>query len=144
MNPHASLLLCSSQFETPAEIDGLLDDYFEDTGAMYVRFKQHQPSHCANKGYNRPRALYPDTETARRDIMGLGGLGEAEETAGAATNSHESSTSSLVPPRVPSDPFDLRVTDVPCQAAYVPARSPLPRLMNTLTKCFSSQTTRPQ
>jgi hypothetical protein len=71
------------------------------------------------------------------------GLGAVEETAGPASNSHQSSASSLVPPRVPSDPFDLRVTDVPRQAAYVPARSPLPRLMNTLTKCFSSQTTRP-
>ena len=90
--------------------------------------------------FYRPRALYPDTETARRDIMGLG---DVEETPEAAINSHQSSTSSLVPPRVPSDPFDLRVTDVPCQAAYVPARSPLPRLVNTLTKCFSSQTTRP-
>jgi hypothetical protein len=68
------------------------------------------------------------------------GLREVEETA---ADSHQSSASSLVPPRVPSDPFDLRVTDVPRQAAYVPARSPLPRLMNTLTKCFSSQTTRP-
>lgn len=72
------------------------------------------------------------------------GLGEIEESAGPATNRQQSSAPSLVPPRVPSDPFDLRVTDVPCQAAYVPARSPLPRLMNTLTKCFSSQTTRTQ
>lgn len=84
----------------------------------------------------RPRALYTDPETARRDIMRLDGAGEPAQ---AAISSNETSATSLVPTRVPSDPFDLRITDVPSQAAYVPARSPLPRFMNTLTRCFSSQ-----
>ena len=87
----------------------------------------------------RPRALYTDAETARRDIMRLG---DVDGAAPAGTSSHESSETSLVPPRVRSDPFDLRVTDVPSQATYVSARPPLPRLMNTLTKCFSSQANR--
>ena len=85
---------------------------------------------------NRPRALYTDPETARRDIMRLGNV---DEDARAATGSHESSVSSLVPTRAHSDPFDLSVSDVPSQASYVSARPPLPRFMNTLTKCFSSQ-----
>ena len=84
----------------------------------------------------RPRALYTDAESARRDIMRLG---DVDEAAPAETSSHESSAASLVPTRVRSDPFDLRVTDVPSQATYVSARPPLPRLMNTLTKCFYSQ-----
>lgn len=69
--------------------------------------------------------------------MGLDGTGDAAE---AAPSSIGSSAESLVPPRAPSDPFDLRVSDVPSQAAYVPARSPFPRLLNTFTKCFSPQT----
>ena len=66
-------------------------------------------------------------------------LGDADEAAPADTSSHENSVASLVPTRVRSDPFDLRVTDVPSRATYVSARPPLPRLMNTLTKCFYSQ-----
>ncbi|GAB7329501.1 hypothetical protein MBLNU13_g01278t2 [Cladosporium sp. NU13] len=73
---------------------GLSDNYFEDPAAM-------------------PRAFYTDAESARRDIMRLG---EVEEAAPADTSSHESSVPSLVPTRVRSDPFDLRVTDVPSQA----------------------------
>lgn len=91
------------------------------------------------KRVNRPRAFYTDAETARRDIMRLG---DFDEVAQAATSSNESSAASLVPPRVRSDPFDLRLTDVPSQATYVSARPPFPRLMNTLTKCFSSQANR--
>jgi hypothetical protein len=82
--------------------------------------------------------LYTDAETARRDILRLDG---AVEAAQGNTSSHGTSESSLVPTRVPSDPFNLRITDVPSQAVYVPARSPLPRFMNSLTSCFSSQTT---
>jgi hypothetical protein len=90
-------------------------------------------------GLYRPRALYEDPETARRDILRLDGAGEVAQ---AATSSHETSATSLVPSRALSDPFDLRITDVPSQAAYVPARSPLPRFMNSLTRCFSSQANR--
>jgi hypothetical protein len=86
--------------------------------------------------FHRPRALYEDPETARRDILRLDGAGEIDR---AATSSHETSAASLVPSRAPSDPFDLRITDVPSQASYVTARSPLLRFMNTLTRCFSSQ-----
>jgi hypothetical protein len=86
--------------------------------------------------FYRPRALYTDPETARRDILRLDEAGEIAQTA---TSSHETSATSLVPSRAPSDPFDLRISAVPSQASYVPARSPLPRFMNTLTRCFSSQ-----
>lgn len=88
------------------------------------------------KYMDRPRAFYTDAESARRDIMRLG---DSDEAAQAATSSNESSAASLVPPRVRSDPFDLRVSDVPVQATYVSARPPLPRIMSTLTSCFSSQ-----
>jgi len=88
---------------------------------------------------DRPRGFYTDAESARRDIMRLG---DVDEAAPADTSSHESSVASLVPTRVRSDPFDLRVTDVPSQAAYVSARTLLPRIMNTLTKCFSPQANR--
>lgn len=69
-------------------------------------------------------------------------LGDNDEAAQAATSGNESSAASLVPPRVRSDPFDLRLTDVPVQATYVSARTPLPRIMSTLTSCFSSQANR--
>lgn len=80
--------------------------------------------------------MYTDAESARRDIMRLGDAGEAAQ---AGNSSHDTSATSLVPTRVPSDPFDLRITDVPSQAVYVTARPPLPRIMSTLTRCFSSQ-----
>lgn len=70
--------------------------------------------------------------------MGLDGTGEPTD---APSSYWSPSAESLVPPRAPSDPFDLRVSDVPSQAAYVPARHHLPRLLGTLTRCFSPQTT---
>ncbi|KAM0719867.1 hypothetical protein Q7P37_004002 [Cladosporium fusiforme] len=94
VNPHASLLLSSSHIETPAEIDGLLDDYFEDSDTM-------------------PRALYSNPDAARRNIMGLDGTDDAAD----ATTGNNESAGSLVPPRVPSDPFDLHMSDGLPQAA---------------------------
>lgn len=99
-------------------------------------FTHHSTIRTYTKHMGRPRALYGDAESARRDIMRLG---DVDEAAPADTPSHETSVTSLVPTRVRSDPFDLRVTDVPSQAAYVSARTPLPRFMNKFTNCFSSQ-----
>lgn len=54
VNPHASLILGANDFETPAEIDHLLDGYFED-------MESRTPS----------RVLYTDADSARRNIMRL-------------------------------------------------------------------------
>ena len=102
-------------------------------------FTHHSTIRTYTKHMGRPRALYGDAESARRDIMRLG---DVDEAAPADTPSHETSVTSLVPTRVRSDPFDLRLTDVPVQATYVSARPPLPRIMSTLTSCFSSQANR--
>lgn len=80
VNPHESLILGSSEIETPAEIDGLLDDYFNSThdlGTMlpYDDFtgemstsQQSLPTAGSN---GRQRVLYDDAESARRRIMGI-------------------------------------------------------------------------
>ncbi|KAK5171180.1 uncharacterized protein LTR77_004324 [Saxophila tyrrhenica] len=80
VNPHESLLLGHSDFETPAEIDGLLDDYFnrssqslemaynDKTGGEMSAYQQSL--HTSSSG-GRQRILYEDPESARRAVMRL-------------------------------------------------------------------------
>ena len=71
------MLQGTKDFETPAEIDGLLDDYFD-------RSSPHTPSNKENdmassqaaraqsdSGGRRLRTLYGDADSARREIMRL-------------------------------------------------------------------------
>ncbi|KAK3710684.1 hypothetical protein LTR37_010103 [Vermiconidia calcicola] len=77
VNPHASLLLGNNNLETPAEIDGLLDDYFhsrEDLASMAYtdrrgEFPTSQHSLQTSSSNGRQRMLYDDPESARRNIL---------------------------------------------------------------------------
>ncbi|KAK1823997.1 hypothetical protein LTR12_001530 [Friedmanniomyces endolithicus] len=73
VNPHASLLLGKNQIETPAEIDGLLDDYFTSHTEMASNAGQESSHSLGNSqdGSKRGRLLYADAESARRTIMRL-------------------------------------------------------------------------
>ena len=83
VNPHASLLLGVSDIETPAEIDGLLDDYFNnnrDSATMAYNDPTgekaaSQQSFQTSSSNGRQRVLYDDPESARRRIMGIPGSG---------------------------------------------------------------------
>lgn len=75
VNPHASLLLGTKDIETPAEIDGLLDDYFhsaDDLAMPYDEFTgemSSSPASAAPEGSRRGRTLFPDANSAHRHIM---------------------------------------------------------------------------
>ncbi|KAK0785231.1 hypothetical protein LTR02_000373 [Friedmanniomyces endolithicus] len=73
VNPHASLLLGKNEIETPAEIDGLLDDYFTSHTEMSSNGGQESSHSLGNSqdGSKRGRLLYADAESARRTIMRL-------------------------------------------------------------------------
>ncbi|TKA79549.1 hypothetical protein B0A55_02735 [Friedmanniomyces simplex] len=73
VNPHASLLLGKNDIETPAEIDGLLDDYFTSHTDMAYNGGQISSHSLSNNqdGSKRGRMLYADPESARRTIMRL-------------------------------------------------------------------------
>ena len=82
VNPHASLLLGGSDFETPAEIDGLLDDYFDlrhSVASMMPyadkteEMSSSQQSLQTASSNGRRRVLYDDPDSARRTIMRMPG-----------------------------------------------------------------------
>ena len=82
VNPHQSLLLGSNNIiETPGEIDGLLDDYFDSTGHSDTmpydnftgEFSTSQQSLHTTSSNGRQRVLYKDPESARRTILGIHG-----------------------------------------------------------------------
>lgn len=96
VNPHRSLLLGSSTFETPAEIDGLLDEYFDRsehdmasydhiTGEISTPSQQSLGSVGA-----RQRTLYADPDSARRTILGIGGSHSAPEIMDVEDESSDS------------------------------------------------------
>lgn len=89
VNPHKSLLLGVSDFETPAEIDGLLDDYFHSRDSVAMAYNdptgeksasQHSLQTSSSNG--RQRILYDDPESARRKIMGLQNSGSQQTVLG--------------------------------------------------------------
>ena len=80
VNPHESLLLGVNDLETPAEIDGLLDEYFDNrhsSRAMPYNYvtgemsSSQQSLHTTSSG-GRQRVLYDDPDSARRTIMRIG------------------------------------------------------------------------
>lgn len=76
VNPHDSLLLGSHDLETPAEIDGLLDSYFEtrnpDDMPDQLSTQSQQSLSTPSESSKRTR-LYHDADSARRNIMRLPG-----------------------------------------------------------------------
>ena len=82
VNPHASLLSGAADFETPAEIDGLLDDYFDLNRsspslppAYYMGnmsdASQQQLGEPGESMSRRHRMLYDNPLSARKNILGL-------------------------------------------------------------------------
>lgn len=80
VNPHTSLLLGVPEFETPGEIDGLLDDHFERRESSQSMAYHHIPEEAdspsqqslqTSSSEGRRRVLYDDPDSARRDIMRL-------------------------------------------------------------------------
>ncbi|KAK5121112.1 hypothetical protein LTR85_005596 [Meristemomyces frigidus] len=79
VNPHASLLLGTHDFETPAEIDGLLDDYFHRRASSLMPYdgltgEMDESLPASSDGSRRTRVLYSDPEDARRNIMRIPGV----------------------------------------------------------------------
>lgn len=111
MNPHTSLLLGVSDFETPAEIDGLLDDYF-DSGERRMQnpysdstgeksTSQYSLQTSASNG--RQRVLYDNADSARRYIMGLDGNNSQQSVAPTASHGPEAD----IPPMPPHPPPNM-------------------------------------
>jgi hypothetical protein len=81
INPRASLLLQPHDIETPGEIDGLLNDYFDEddedqaTANMSYNQRTGEPSQASpripSENSRLLRTLYDDAETARRNILGV-------------------------------------------------------------------------
>ena len=76
VNPHASLLVTSQEFETPAEIDGLLDDYFDDRVFAPQTSNENSNSDMSQQSLEgssdsgrHARVPYDDADSARRNIM---------------------------------------------------------------------------
>lgn len=72
VNPHASLILGARHIETPAEIDGLLDDYFDHPEErMQYDSLTGEPSQVSLRipSESSRRILYDDPSAARRKIL---------------------------------------------------------------------------
>ncbi|KAK3672732.1 hypothetical protein LTR78_007318 [Recurvomyces mirabilis] len=77
VNPRASLLLGKQDIETPAEIDGLLDDYFCASEMPYNHVTGELSSpvlDTSEDGSRRTRTLFTDASSARRTIMRIPSL----------------------------------------------------------------------
>ncbi|KAI7086061.1 hypothetical protein KC356_g5351 [Hortaea werneckii] len=81
VNPHASLLLDTHSLEEPAELDGLLDNYLDDSDDSILmaydnvtgeHFSSQMSLPSSSEG-SRRRMLYTNPEDARRNIMRLPG-----------------------------------------------------------------------
>jgi len=93
----------TKDIETPAEIDGLLDDYFHSTDDLAMPYDEFtgevssSPTSAAPEGSRRGRTLFPDANAAHRHIMrrplpepGASGLGYQESPlARRAVPSHD-------------------------------------------------------
>lgn len=124
LNPHASLLLGPQDFETPAEIDGLLDDYFNTP-------EMSDPSlnHSDGSG-RRGRQLFDTPDAARQKIMNIREDSRKAREFEAALSSMDATrgqkrSSSVYPHSQISNQFDLTVTEADSEDAYVSIPLPL-------------------
>jgi hypothetical protein len=127
VNPHASLFLGNHKFETPAEIDGIYNDYFDIDDSVSVddgsgsdmaidgtiSAKVSQTSLRSHGDSPRTRVLYDDAEAARREILGAAPLKSRHD-------GHDERHSPLIFKHTPhlqprfsqkSEPFDLHISD---------------------------------
>ena len=111
LNPHASLGF--HNLETPAEIDGLLDSYFEDHNDHTEDNMQNNTatgessptsSHIASESSRR--VLYDNAEIAHRNILGSRGMDKTQVTPPPRALLSASGSQ-----RPFSDPFDLTVSE---------------------------------
>lgn len=139
LNPHASLVLGSPALETPAEIDGLLDSYFEDPDHPAQDIMQNNPTDRESSpslsqmpSENSRRILYEDAETAHRNILRTRGNDIAKVSAlpkGLVANRSGQ--------RPYSDPFDLTLSENS-------SRSTLPNVDQVLKEGHRDDATRMQ
>ncbi|KAI7229769.1 hypothetical protein KC330_g7274 [Hortaea werneckii] len=80
VNPHISLLLDTHSLEEPAELDGLLDNYLDDSDdSILMAYDDVTGEHSSQMSLpsssegSRRRMLYTNPEDARRNIMRLPG-----------------------------------------------------------------------
>lgn len=127
LNPHASLLLGPKEFETPAEIDGLLDDYFDNPE---MSDQSPNPSDGSSR---RGRQLYDTPNAARREILRLPDDPRVRlENVVTDTVPHSqrafrqsNRSSSAYAPSQRSNPFDLTISDLDDEEPYVLLPPPL-------------------
>jgi hypothetical protein len=107
VNPHNSLLLGVSDIETPAEIDGLLDNYFDSDNFDIMAYNDasrekssSQVSLQTSASNGRQRVLYDDPASARRNIMGIAG-GNSQQTIIASPHHGQESTTPPIPTYTP-------------------------------------------
>jgi hypothetical protein len=133
VNPHASLFLGNHNFETPAEIDNIYNDYFDfdnpssdddsDDGMAIggtISSKASQASLRSQCDSPRTRVLYDDAEAARREILSLKSYQYGPPLMTTRKDASDERHSPLrfkqysqLQPRFSqkSEPFDLHVSD---------------------------------
>lgn len=116
LNPHASLFLGSHNLETPAEIDGLLDSYFEDYNTDTQDNMQtntaagdSSPASSHVPSENSRRVLYDNAEIAHRNILGIRSNDKTRITPPPRALLTASGSQNGARPF--SDPFDLTVSE---------------------------------
>jgi hypothetical protein len=117
LNPHASLVPGSHNFETPAEIDGLLDSYFEvhdenTQDNMYDNTaaagdSSPASSHVPSEGSRR--VLYDNVKIAHRNILRTRGCDKSAITPPPRALLVASDSQKAGRPF--SDPFDLTISE---------------------------------
>ena len=118
-------MLGPQEFETPAEIDGLLDDYF-NTHDM-----SDQSLYASEGSSRRGRQLYDTPNAARREILRLqeDDRRDRELSVPASSTSGDQRSlyrsSSVYPHSQRSNPFDLTLSDLDPEETYVPLPLPL-------------------
>ncbi|PPJ53945.1 hypothetical protein CBER1_05847 [Cercospora berteroae] len=112
LNPHASLILGSRSLETPAEIEGLLDSYFQDHEANMQPDQTYDEPPSGVSGVpseHSRRVLYDNASDARRKILHMSyhdkGLVTTPPRALLGANAARKGE------RPFSDPFDLTLSD---------------------------------
>ncbi|KAI5359427.1 hypothetical protein Slin14017_G103290 [Septoria linicola] len=108
LNPHASLIIDPQTLETPAEIDGLLESYFEDHDTMQDNTNQGDSSPHVPSESSR-RVLYENADDARRNILRIQEQSKPHVTPPPKAMLSDMGTRKGERPF--SDPFDLTLSE---------------------------------
>ena len=122
VNPHSSLLLGVSDIETPAEIDGLLDNYFDSDNFDIMAYNDPTGEKSSSQmSLHRQRVLYDDPATALRNIMGIAGSNSNQTIIVDHYHGRESTTPPVpthTPPPIP--PLAIRPRPTTPFASVIP------------------------